>query len=306
MLELLATPRSRSRFDGVHRHRLLDRRRHPRRHLHDLRPRPAAQRRLHRHLQLRPGRVHGDRRLHDGDPGHRQRALASGSRCRSRSWSRSASACSSACRRCGCGRTISRSRRSRRRRRSGSSRVNARDLTGGTQGIFGLFDDSWDSVSDTIEGWLVDLGWSDPPRRCFPSCSSSGASPSLLMFVLSRVQRTPWGRVLRAVREDEDAARALGKNAFSYKLQSLAISAALGGNRRLLPGPQPQASSSPTSSSRSSPSTATRCCPRRPRQLLGGDGRGDHLLDGARGPALPRAADRTRCRSPRCASSSSG
>jgi branched-chain amino acid transport system permease protein len=30
------------------------------------------------------------------------------------------------------------------------------------------------------------------------------------------------------VREDEDAARALGKNAFSYKLQSLAISAALG------------------------------------------------------------------------------
>ena len=31
--------------------------------------------------------------------------------------------------------------------------------------------------------------------------------------------------MLRAVREDEDAARALGKNAFSYKLQSLAIAA---------------------------------------------------------------------------------
>ena len=48
------------------------------------------------------------------------------------------------------------------------------------------------------------------------------------MFVLTRVQRTPWGRVLRAIREDEDAARALGKNAFSYKLQSLAIAATLG------------------------------------------------------------------------------
>jgi branched-chain amino acid transport system permease protein len=49
-----------------------------------------------------------------------------------------------------------------------------------------------------------------------------------LTFALSRVQQTPWGRVLRAIREDEDAARALGKNAFAYKLQSLAIAATLG------------------------------------------------------------------------------
>jgi branched-chain amino acid transport system permease protein len=34
--------------------------------------------------------------------------------------------------------------------------------------------------------------------------------------------------VLRAIREDEDAARALGKNTLLYKLQSLAISALLG------------------------------------------------------------------------------
>ena len=33
--------------------------------------------------------------------------------------------------------------------------------------------------------------------------------------------------MLRAVREDEDAARALGKNALAYKLQSLAIAAAI-------------------------------------------------------------------------------
>jgi branched-chain amino acid transport system permease protein len=50
----------------------------------------------------------------------------------------------------------------------------------------------------------------------------------LLAFGLSRLVRSPWGRVLRAVREDEDAARALGKNVFSYKLQSLAIAAGLG------------------------------------------------------------------------------
>jgi branched-chain amino acid transport system permease protein len=50
----------------------------------------------------------------------------------------------------------------------------------------------------------------------------------VLIVALSLVQRTPWGRVLRAIREDEDAARALGKNTFAYKLQSLMIGAALG------------------------------------------------------------------------------
>lgn len=40
--------------------------------------------------------------------------------------------------------------------------------------------------------------------------------------------RTPWGRVLRAVREDDAAVRALGKNAFLYKAQAMAIGAAWG------------------------------------------------------------------------------
>jgi ABC-type branched-subunit amino acid transport system permease subunit len=41
--------------------------------------------------------------------------------------------------------------------------------------------------------------------------------------------RTPWGRVLRAIREDEDAAAALGKNVFAFKLQALALGSALAG-----------------------------------------------------------------------------
>jgi len=41
--------------------------------------------------------------------------------------------------------------------------------------------------------------------------------------------RTPWGRVLRSIREDEDAAASLGKNVFVYKLQALALGAALAG-----------------------------------------------------------------------------
>jgi branched-chain amino acid transport system permease protein len=104
--------------------------------------------------------------------------------------------------------------------------LNARDLTNGAQGIFG-FDDSWDSVSGSIEDLIVDLGWTDVPNL-FPLFLVTWGIAVLLMFVFSRIQRTPWGRVLRAVREDEDAARALGKNAFSYKLQSLALAATTG------------------------------------------------------------------------------
>ncbi|MGH2985435.1 MAG: branched-chain amino acid ABC transporter permease [Solirubrobacterales bacterium] len=104
--------------------------------------------------------------------------------------------------------------------------LNARDLTNGAQGIFG-FDQSWDSVSGTIEDFIVDLGWTDVPSL-FPLFLVTWGIAVALMFGLTRMQRTPWGRVLRAIREDEDAARALGKNAFSYKLQSLAISATTG------------------------------------------------------------------------------
>jgi neutral amino acid transport system permease protein len=46
------------------------------------------------------------------------------------------------------------------------------------------------------------------------------------------MMRSPWGRVLKGIREDEDAVRSLGKNVFSYKLQSLIIGglfAGLGG-----------------------------------------------------------------------------
>ena len=49
---------------------------------------------------------------------------------------------------------------------------------------------------------------------------------SALLFLLVR---SPWGRVVRAIREDEDAVRALGKNVFAYKMQSLVIGGALGG-----------------------------------------------------------------------------
>jgi branched-chain amino acid transport system permease protein len=41
--------------------------------------------------------------------------------------------------------------------------------------------------------------------------------------MLRRVHRSPWGRVLRTIRADEDLARALGKDTYSFKMQSFVL-----------------------------------------------------------------------------------
>ncbi len=109
---------------------------------------------------------------------------------------------------------------------------NAQGLTGGNQGFFcnddfsKCFDDTWNSASNTIVGWLQDLGWSDP-EALMPLLLVVILAMLIVTVALRLTQNSPWGRVLRAVREDEDAARALGKNALAYKLQSLAIAAGI-------------------------------------------------------------------------------
>jgi len=45
----------------------------------------------------------------------------------------------------------------------------------------------------------------------------------VLYLALERLVRSPWGRVLRAIREDETAALALGKSAVRFRLQAFAI-----------------------------------------------------------------------------------
>ncbi len=51
------------------------------------------------------------------------------------------------------------------------------------------------------------------------------AVATLLLWVL---MRSPWGRVVKGIREDEDAVRALGKNVFAYKMQALIIGGVFG------------------------------------------------------------------------------
>lgn len=98
-----------------------------------------------------------------------------------------------------------------------------------TKGIFGIqsFADEFFDLNPIAPGlygigkfrfdertvWVLLLGW------------SLVALATLFMWKLTR---SPWGRAIKAIREDEDAALSLGKNVFGYKLQSLMIGGAIG------------------------------------------------------------------------------
>lgn len=61
--------------------------------------------------------------------------------------------------------------------------------------------------------WVLIVGW------------------SLALFfglVVYLLMKSPWGRVLKAIREDEDAVRSLGKNVYSYKMQALILGGVIG------------------------------------------------------------------------------
>ena len=61
--------------------------------------------------------------------------------------------------------------------------------------------------------WIIIISW------------ALVAAASAIMYLIIR---SPWGRVIRSVREDEDAASSLGKNVFGYKMQSLLFGGVLG------------------------------------------------------------------------------
>jgi neutral amino acid transport system permease protein len=52
----------------------------------------------------------------------------------------------------------------------------------------------------------------------------------LVVYIgLEKLVHSPWGRVLKAIREDEEVPRALGKNVFWYKLQAFMLGGAIAG-----------------------------------------------------------------------------
>ena len=100
------------------------------------------------------------------------------------------------------------------------------DLTGGVFGIQGFADDffdlnpfgrgtygAWDVTFNERSTWVMVAAW---------------ALVALCAALVWALMRAPFGRVLKAIREDEDAARALGKNVFAFKIRSLCVGGAIG------------------------------------------------------------------------------
>jgi neutral amino acid transport system permease protein len=105
--------------------------------------------------------------------------------------------------------------------------VSATAVTGGTRGLaafnrdfvalapwetsrrYSILGTSWSGA----ELWVGLVGWTIVALSC------------VLVFLL---MRSPWGRVVKSVREDEDAVRALGKNVYVYKMQALVLGGIFG------------------------------------------------------------------------------
>jgi neutral amino acid transport system permease protein len=51
---------------------------------------------------------------------------------------------------------------------------------------------------------------------------------AIAVLLVWALMRSPWGRVLKGIREDEDAIRSLGKNVFAYKMQALVVGGVIG------------------------------------------------------------------------------
>ncbi|MEK9578092.1 MAG: branched-chain amino acid ABC transporter permease [Aquiluna sp.] len=100
------------------------------------------------------------------------------------------------------------------------------DFTGGQQGLNG-YNRAFAAINPIPEGsygigllsfnaydtWVRLVAW------------SLVALAALLVFLL---MRSPWGRTLKGIREDEDAATSLGKPVFVYKMQALVVGGLFG------------------------------------------------------------------------------
>tara|TARA_B100001996_G_scaffold204282_1_gene156461 strand:- start:1490 stop:2545 length:1056 start_codon:yes stop_codon:yes gene_type:complete len=108
-------------------------------------------------------------------------------------------------------------------------RLLVRDLEPITGGVYGIinFSDSLQQYRPIIFENIVSKYELNPSQAWVGLLS--WISIFFVLIILRRLTNSPWGRALRAVREDEDAVRALGKNAVWLKLQSFMLGAGIAG-----------------------------------------------------------------------------
>jgi branched-chain amino acid transport system permease protein len=115
--------------------------------------------------------------------------------------------------------------------------MNLQWLTGGPVGTVHLlgpgqlasYNDEWLGLQETIRSALEGVVGADLATRDVAMLVVVWPVALALVAMVSVLVRSPWGRTLRALREDEDATTAVGKNVYAGKMQALLIGSALGG-----------------------------------------------------------------------------
>ena len=112
--------------------------------------------------------------------------------------------------------------------------LNERWLTNGSAGLRGIpsFFAGWPVLSsfpETMPGLRITVVPGAPVVLETPFWEAALNVVVIVAFtlgtyaVLRRVHQSPWGRVLRTIRSDEDLARALGKHTYAFKMQSFVL-----------------------------------------------------------------------------------
>ncbi|SEK60184.1 branched-chain amino acid ABC transporter permease [Haloferax larsenii] len=85
--------------------------------------------------------------------------------------------------------------------------LNERQWTAGSSGISGI---------PSLLEWL-------PLTGAATTASIIVVLIAVVYLFLRRIHRSPWGRVLRTIRSDEDLAKALGKDTYRFKMQAFVV-----------------------------------------------------------------------------------
>lgn len=100
------------------------------------------------------------------------------------------------------------------------------DVTGGPQGMSGFAKEFY-ALNPFPVGEYGFWAWTMDEKGLWVRVVAWSLVVLGALFVAQMI-RSPWGRVIKGIREDEDAVRSLGKNVYSYKMQSLIIGGLLG------------------------------------------------------------------------------
>jgi branched-chain amino acid transport system permease protein len=121
------------------------------------------------------------------------------------------------------------------------SAISFEHLTGGALGTVNLrgsdeivsYSDGFDHLKTWVTDRLTSIFGTGIPTD-LPMLVIVWGSAVILFALVAVMVNSPWGRVLRAVRDDDVAAAAVGKNVFGYRMQVMALGAAIAGFSGLL------------------------------------------------------------------------